>query len=240
MVRPCKCTPPAAAVNLTPIFVAATLALLAAVIIQSVVVPAVQARTRRLERWEDNLSELSSLLEDQLPTSARRLRQDISSELLWEEVEDQPDYDQNAVQQHLSSARTARRDSQELLDQHVTRARLLLDRLRREHRKAPFWRPLLVLELRWRMRHSLFISAGYLPDQDPPETLWRAHEKARQALVDYLEPLVQSMKPPRGQFLRRSWRLLSTKARRDRRSTAPASSPPDVEAGRTDHDIPLE
>jgi uncharacterized membrane-anchored protein YhcB (DUF1043 family) len=232
-----QCEPTAAAVNLTPVFVTAVLALLAAVIIQSLVIPVVQARTRRLERWEDNLSELSGLLEDQLPRSATRLRHDISSELTWEKAKEDPDYEpdihQDAIQQQLSSARTSRQESRELLDQHVTRARLLLDRLRREHRRAPYWRRFHVLELNLRVSHSLFSTAGYLSDEDDPDSLWQKHEKSRKALVDYLKPLVESMKPPRRHRVRRSWRWLSTKVRRDGRPTAPASKPQDAEAETT-------
>jgi hypothetical protein len=66
------------AAELVPVLVGAAVGvvgtLLVTLLIQAVVVPRVQAYTRRLERWEDDLAELSSVVEEQLPRALKNYR----------------------------------------------------------------------------------------------------------------------------------------------------------------------
>ncbi|GGM41230.1 hypothetical protein ACFFX1_12865 [Dactylosporangium sucinum] len=56
---------------LVGVFIGGGLALVSTTVVQVIVVPWAQARIRRRERWEDNLHELSKLLEEELPQAIR-------------------------------------------------------------------------------------------------------------------------------------------------------------------------
>jgi hypothetical protein len=199
---------PQATVNLTPLFLTAALALLVALVIQSVVVPWVQSRTRRRERWEDDLSELSGLLQEKLDRSLNRYMKRISTVRMWERIKDMPETDTELVEQRLLEARTAREEASETVEADLARVTLLVDRLRREHRKATYWGYLLLLRRDLWLKIVLLDSAIYARDDESAKQLKEDADEARRKLVVYLEPRIESMKPPPRKMARSAWRKI--------------------------------
>jgi hypothetical protein len=58
--------------DLTPTYLGALLALAAALLTQVLVIPWVQARSRRRERWQSAVSEMSAILEEDLDRAITR------------------------------------------------------------------------------------------------------------------------------------------------------------------------
>jgi hypothetical protein len=185
--------------------------------VQIAVVPWVQARTRLRERWEDDLHELANLLEEQLPRAVSRFRSDADTERVIRDFDTEPDIDRDRLVQELRKATATRRESQEIVDQHRACVTLLADRLRRVHRRAPCWQQTQVLVLHYRFRLGTFTWSGAVEDDDDDE--WRrsdkAQEDARKRLLEQLEPIVATMKPPPQQTVRRWRQRVMTRVRKD-------------------------
>ncbi|WP_406051306.1 hypothetical protein [Kribbella sp. NBC_00889] len=133
--------------KLIPVLVGAVLTLTATVLVQVVVVPWVQARTCRVERWETSVVELVSLLEEELPRAVSDCRSAAEAELTYRSLQDVADFDQNRVRESLQQALNSRREVNEVVGQRRRRMKVLVNRVTRVRRRAPMWRTFRVAQV---------------------------------------------------------------------------------------------
>jgi hypothetical protein len=193
----------AAADNQLPgLFLGALLAFVAALIVQAFVIPWVVVRIRRRERWETTLIDLLSLLEEQLPRAVARFRSEADSERLYRKLTGDAAYDQQRVSEALERATGARREAEDLVEQHVTRLRSLVARICRVHRRAPYWLRVQRDVLGVRV-HRVIIAPSATLDDDPLDdekwdARWQSFDRYIKGLTDFVQPLALTMKPPPG------------------------------------------
>lgn len=201
-------------------------ALVVQIIVQTVIVPRVQARIRRHDRWEKDLIDLVTLVEEELPRAQRELR---FAALLLRDTEKAERDDQGNRErirewklEHLNKLRAADRDLGEIL----VRADRLERRLRLVHRRAPYWS-----ELFWKIaRHRVAVMSveewrqGEL-DEDQFHAAWDKVETRRNELLVNIKEVSNDMKPPSQQRLRRAWRWFKRLPKRVRRRVRPAREP---------------
>lgn len=179
----------------------AALALVASFVIQAVVVPRVPADTRRLERWENDLQELWSLIDEQLVRAVRRYGTAAIVVRDMEELRDDPEVDKVLYDEQLRKLERARRDARHAVDEHVDRASVMVARVRRLGPNADYW-PLLESKFSMYQVHLswyLWTAAGETGkpvDDEAIEAAQSQQEDARKALVNLLEPVVRVMRPP--------------------------------------------
>jgi len=213
---------------LTPVLIAAVLTLLATVLVQSVVVPWVQARTRRRERWEAAVTELSSLVEEQLPRAVAEFREAADTERFYRSIKDDPQYDTNKINEGLRVAAASRREAAEIVGQHRKRMKLLTTRITRAHRKSPFWlrfrKGMLVLDFETSNATFGIIGVSDGPSDDEWNKLWKKQAEAKKKFVESVDHLATSMRPPSRELHRRAWRQAKTRIRRLAGRTEPSGT----------------
>ena len=182
--------------------------------VQILIIPWVQRRTRRLERWEDDVIELAALFEEQMPMLTVRFSRPLWDWQLYrlDAVDtSRPEDVREAAAQRLPSLKDeATRAYQECWDQSV-RAIQLVDRVRLVSPSAAVWDDLarLVADL-----HLAIVGVyvdGRLEKDGPPvprgqldaaqfSPVWNALD----ALKATLGPVRTSMRPPRSHPARRA------------------------------------
>jgi hypothetical protein len=186
----------------TPVLLAALLALAATLVIQVVVVPWVQARTRAIERWETSVTELASLVDEAVPRAAAEFRSAADGELIHRYMLDNPDYRQDGLREALSQARNERRQADAVLSQHRRQVKILVRRVTKRRNRAVPWRQFRMLQLR--MDHELgnftyLISLGDdLTEVDDPRLTdaWAKYQAAEKEFAKVVDDLATSMRPP--------------------------------------------
>jgi hypothetical protein len=183
--------------------VGATFTLLVSFVVQVRVVPGVAAKTRRQERWENDVLELWTLLSEQLGRAVKRYRTAAFTVRAMEGMRDEvaPEkvrlYDEQ--QRRLEDGR---RDARTAVEEHLDRVSLVFDRVRRFDSQADAWHLLDGHLQLYRWKLSIFLStaagetAKSVIEEAAIDAAWKEQEDARKKLVDLLEPVVQSMKPP--------------------------------------------
>jgi hypothetical protein len=202
----------------------AAFALVASYVIQAVVVPQVQADIRRRERWENDLNELWSLKNEQLVRAVRRYGSAARVVRGVAELRDEPETDPVLFDEQQRMLERARRDARHAVEEHVDRASVMLSRVRRLGSKAPLWH---LLERKFvlydvQLFSSLLTAAGETGkpvDDEAIEAAESKQEDARKALVNLLEPIVASMRPPGEGRLRRMTRAARARLRPTRRES---------------------
>lgn len=185
------------------------LTLLATVLVQAFLVPWVQARTRRIERWETSVIELSILMEEALPRAVAEFLTAAQEELRYRTMLQDPSYNRDRVRESLPQLQSTRRQAAETLGQHRRQIRILMNRVTRWRRRAPFW---LVLRA-----HELGLDVGLAsvtrlmasdqllgPYDEQWITAWKRLETKEEEFADLVDLLASSMRPP-------SWKLLPTR-----------------------------
>jgi hypothetical protein len=200
----------AAADNQLPgLFLGALLAFVAALIVQAFVIPWVGVRIRRRERWETTLIDLLSLLEEQLPRAVARFRSEADGERLYKKLTGDAAYDQQRVSEALERATAARREAEDLFEQHVIRLRSLVARICRVHRRAPYWLQVQRAVLNVRVHRALIAPWATVGDDALDDEKWDARwESFAQdiaRLTDLVQPLALTMKPPPGRRVHQRW-----------------------------------
>ena len=193
--------------QLPGLIIGAALTLVATLVVQTLVIPWVQARTRKRERWEADVIDLLNLLEEQLQRAVRLLHREADTERVYRSVQDEPGYNQQMVREELRRVDAARRAADDELTQQVEHMRSLVARLQGVHRTAPHW---LQVErqtdmLRVHITHAsiLALGADSVTDDEEWNEAWRSIDGARKRLIEQIEPLAGRMKPPRRRVDRR-------------------------------------
>jgi hypothetical protein len=205
------------------LIIGAALTLAATLIVQILDIPWVQGRTRNRERWETDVVDLLNVLEEQLPRSVSRLHNEADTQRLLNRFTDRPGYNQEFVREELRRAHAARRDADNEVTQHIERTRMLVARLSRRRKKATYWKH---VELRAVLLRGAILDASISTvkadpamDDDQWDASWVPIGNALKALTERVEPLRDTMKPPRRQSGRR---LLARLRRLGRRVLAAA------------------
>lgn len=169
---------------------------------QVFVVPRVQASSRLLQRWEEDVRGLRTLLEDELPEAIRELRRTGESLLFLLELRKTEDVNLERWEEMFREDKEAYRNAYSTCRDLITRLSRLEGRLSLLNRKAEFWRQLF-----WHRAHLQL--AMYSPEiyplyrQEKPsrdEADWKAAltllEKRHRDLTTAARRLVETMRPP--------------------------------------------
>lgn len=200
--------------TLGPIFFAASLTFLAAVLLQALVVPLVQARTRRIELWEDAVSELASLVEEKIPRAMSELENAVRTEFIMYAIAGQAEIGGAKVKERLASAAEKRRYATDIVSRHVARTKLLVAKAARRRKRAPFWTRLRVsqmgLDIDTTSIDVFSTHPEYLAlDNDEWEPAfsvgWQRYEDSLARITHDVRMLEERMKPPPRRPL---WRVL--------------------------------
>jgi hypothetical protein len=182
--------------------VGAATALVVQLVIQLYVVPKVETRKRREDRWERNVLELGELLTSLVGDSAQeaRLEQSIFRAMSQEDTSG-PEYDQAKVARGMAERAMNTR--------HVTSAFIDLVRTRVYWLAERVWAPMPnVIETRkfqiaymWYLTRAEQI-AGWSKDEDRTdaafEESWEKERVARYELITQVKQLADLRNPPRG------------------------------------------
>jgi hypothetical protein len=116
--------------DLLPYLAGAASAFVVQFLIQVYVVPLVETRRRRLERWEKDVLDLGELLSGTVGDAALQARSDQFSVRLVQQMVGSPDFDPAFVERELSKYRTAARQATSSFQaQANSRADWLMDRI---------------------------------------------------------------------------------------------------------------
>ena len=182
------------------------------VVLQVVIVPEVQARSRRRERWEDDLAELWSLLDEQVPRAVRRYRTTANVVRLMENIRDEPDINRRLYEEQQERLVAERAQARSTVEEHLDRLSVVEARVRRINSDEPLWQQ---LQLRLRLYQVflpsfLWTAAGETvnaPTDEQIDSAWEVQEGHRTTVIRLLEPVVTSMRPPRTRMRRLARRL---------------------------------
>ncbi|AGL20945.1 hypothetical protein L083_7435 [Actinoplanes sp. N902-109] len=179
-------------------------------LVQILIIPWVQRRNRRMERWEDDLIELSNLVREEIPPAYWKVTESVHAfySLRREEPADQHE------EALTRTAEAFDRDRDELL-RHVQRANLLKRRIRLVRRDSPYWPELCdsITKIGRTAAQTTFRS--YTQDRSEIYDLLlhneQEHGKAMRRAQDVLDVIAIPMKPPPGRVARwaASQRLLA-------------------------------
>ncbi|MGZ0150158.1 hypothetical protein ACXJJ3_24065 [Kribbella sp. WER1] len=202
--------------KLIPVFVGAILALTTSVLLQSLIVPWVQSRTRRRERWERSIADLSVLVSDEIPKAMAEYRAAAGDERLFLTFRGDPKYDAMKVEEGLRAASEARREADRVISRLSRRLNNLNDRVISVRHKAPGWFPFTVAFFDLSMSISDITFAIYQAtplDDDGWQSTWDQHRLAIDKYEEKVHALELSMRPPKRQLLRRLRRLAKSKVK---------------------------
>jgi hypothetical protein len=163
-------------------------------IVQILIIPWVQTRNRRRERWEHDVIELETLLHDELP-DAIAAAQASAQRYLREFRNAHPAQRISGAMAKLET--TAMEDAHDLLDL-VRSVSLLEKRVRLLNRRAPLWttlqHDLVVLTDQMASASNAYQRTGQ--DDETHRQAWRGLQKALDKAVQTLELVAVPMKPP--------------------------------------------
>jgi hypothetical protein len=192
--------------KLSLLVLGAVLTLISTFLVQSVVVPWTQARTRRRERWEKDVYELANLLEEQLPRLMSRLRATSMRVRLLRLAADDPAMDPRKVGELLRQAENDEQEVRDTADNESQQVVRLAERLKRWRPKAPLW-----FEIYWiagRLHIAIWefgdSNADASVDEAEWDSRWQKQDRLRTELVNLVEPLAASMKPPPRALMKRA------------------------------------
>ncbi|MGW6196343.1 hypothetical protein ACWF0M_09355 [Kribbella sp. NPDC055110] len=217
----------------TPVLLASVLTLMATVLVKAFVIPWVQARTRRIERWETSVVELASLVDDTFPRVVAEFRSAAQTELIYRSILDNPDFDQDRLREALPQAKTARQQADDIVDQHRRRLKILVNRVAKRRSRAVFWAGFRTRELLMDFKLSNVTSSMVMdelqsPDDEKWTTAWAEYQASAKEFSDLVDELASAMRPPalelRKRFLRRSKTWLKAHVGRGSRPSAAVTS----------------
>lgn len=207
--------------NFLALLLGAGLTLAATLVVQILVVPFVQGRTRQRERWETDVIALRGLLDEQLPPAIDRYQHDLEDELTYKALRAEDDLQCEVLERAFQSAISARREAELAMQQVLDRIEVLAMRVMRRRPKAPYWGEFQQLDRRLRVGHVKVTTLTFrqvdVLDSEAWSVEWKPLKDARKALLREVNELSLTMKPPTRQLLRsaRQW------IRRRHRSSAP-------------------
>jgi hypothetical protein len=173
----------------------------------------VQSRTRRVERWENDLDRLDSILHHRLPRAMDSYRRAALSEQTLEEMVEalrtEDRLNEQRAQETMRDARAARSSAYEVLDELLDEISLLIVRLRRVNPDAPTWllvenRDTLlqarVYQMTWAATASeaerAELAEENVAQEEPFDLVWSNAQRALAGLLQKLQPVFDSQRAP--------------------------------------------
>jgi hypothetical protein len=169
-------------------------------VVQLYLVPKVETRKRREDRWERDVLELGELLTTSLTDRANELH---AAQLVYRDVRDRQgdEHDPALVARHAKDAEQEMFAYGSLIGTHVE---WLIDRVLAPSPEASEIKRLDTLALKYRMQTTL---VRVLPDEDNRtetefDETWEKERAARTALIKQVELLADLPHPPRASRVR--------------------------------------
>ena len=189
---------------LAPYLIGAATTLGVQVVIQFFVVPRVETRKRREDRWERNVLELGELLNTNLTSRANELH---GAQLVYREARDR-EGDENDPALVARQARDAEQETFAFGSLIGTQVDWLIDRVLSPSPNAREIKRLDALWLDYRMRSML---VRQLPEDDNRtdtefDEEWGKERAARKTLIDQVKLLADLQHPPHASWLQQSVR----------------------------------
>lgn len=183
--------------DLLLLLVGAALALAAQALLQLVIVPHVEARKRREDRWEKHVLELGELLSGELGTAARNFGHEAVAGTLLRSMKDQPMASRERYEAVVREHRTVLQEAQEHFTALADTRTSWLSRRVLSIAPGELWS----FEVAW-MRYNVtrLKAAMTADDGDEPEVrqAWADEVAARDNLLDEVETLASNGPPRRG------------------------------------------
>ncbi|WP_157408557.1 hypothetical protein [Actinoplanes sp. N902-109] len=193
-------------------------ALLVALIVQIFVIPKIQQRNRQIERWEENMTALVTLLEEELPVAIRAWRSAIAAlDGVKDGMAENPNLnEQLVIERFLKPAQKRMSETAEVVDALLARSRLLYERVSLVHRSAPYWRRLYYVIVGIEVA-SWDVDIRYRKSEDTGTTdQWKDFDQRRRDAVTMLREVSDRMKPPKTYPSRRATRWIKDLPKRIR------------------------
>lgn len=189
------------------------------VIVQLVVIPRVQARTRALERWENDVIALAALLDEEMPRALNGVESADFSRRHLMTLKGDPKYIQEKVTAHLQTAETELREANQVLGEQMARVAKLTAHVRRINPDAQPWMAIRLEQLRFHVSTFKIDDAhtGEEPlklDDGTWHAAWTEIMQARQRLLDKVNAIADAvpMMPPPSRRQQRRARAWTVKA----------------------------
>lgn len=195
--------------TIVTVLIGASAALAAQLVIQLYVVPRVETRKRREDRWEQDVRELSDLLTTQLGERAHDAHVGQGLVLLLRQLENDPGLDQRKLaQSREEKAQAAQQATRAFEDLLSTRIKLLTSRIEKFDPKA---REIKKFHQAWMYYRARTIIAQDRVEDNPGteaelDEAWDKERTARKALIEQVELLESLRHPPRASWLQQSAR----------------------------------
>jgi hypothetical protein len=192
-------------------------ALIVQLVVQFLIVPRIEARKRREQRWETYVHELGELL-----TTALNERATEASIAQWVyqgvlQMEGSPDAKQDTVEQlKRDHSEKARRATLAFNDLAHSRVPWLVDRIKTADPRSEEIIGLVIAARHHRIRAMAVDdwSAAYVPPDMTFDEAWDQEGEARRALVKKVTVLLDMPRPPRVSMLRHCQRRVMITVRR--------------------------
>lgn len=190
--------------QIVPVVIGGLVTLSTTFVVQVFVIPWVQGRTRRRERWENDVLELSALLEEELPRALNGYK--VTSYPIYgmKQWLGNEQYNQEKVQELWQSSTTELREAGKAVGERMARLKILDSRIRRLRPRAPYWGR---LSLR---RTQLQLAVCNVEDVVLPENPeahwdeeWKSLQTALKELCVTLDEIANPTKPPPRQLAHR-------------------------------------
>lgn len=168
-------------------------------VVQIFVIPWVQHRGRRRERWEKNVTELLVLLEEQLPSTIRELSIAMSVFRAVRVMEAQaPRTGPGIRSSHYMQVYKEAREASKAAEEAAARAHLLLERVALVRRQSMYWthlRDALFEVGRNVWRAGAFADPGNVTDDEGSNRISAVKDSLRKLVAEF-RTVSDPMKPP--------------------------------------------
>ncbi|GAA2611415.1 hypothetical protein GCM10010399_47830 [Dactylosporangium fulvum] len=197
--------------KILPVLLGGLITLVGTFLVQLYVVPRVQARTRRLERWEKDVIELVALIEEQLPLAVEAYHMASLGPRIARQRRNDPEADHDRLEMLLAEWTGEQREAREALGEKMSRLDVLHRRVRRENADAPYWT--LLADQRRHFRIPIMqvdiwrIDEDANPEDEEWETAWKRIDEEREKLLNVVLQIAEPPKPPRRPRLRTATRV---------------------------------
>ena len=177
--------------------VGAVIALVGTLFVHLVIVPRVDARRRREERWEQDVLNLGGYLTDVVGERARAAESTAGMVVFWASKEVEEATDPEGRKEALARAKRDSREVSRAFDECHARVRWLCDRVTGFNTAVSDLMVLGIAASVWERRAMLARMQEYMDDVDPDQlsNAWTSERKTREALVDKVKHLALGSAP---------------------------------------------
>jgi predicted transcriptional regulator len=222
------------AAQIAPVVIGGLVTLSVTFVVQVFVIPRVQTGTRRRERWEKNVLELSALLEEEMPRAISGYKSAAYQVRYTKAWLGDDAYNQDRVRELWQTSKTELREADRVVGELMARLKVLDSRIRRVRPKAPYWGRLFMRRVKfqlavWKIDIQPTEEPDPLDDDERWEEAWKSLQAAQDELIKTLDEIADPMKAPPRQFVYRvrrdvrQWVKKRWEARRAKQAELPGT-----------------